>query len=137
MVVGANSYGSRIQHATAWVLRETTRPMLGFRRFERQVKEGVGRVTVRVERYGRTDRAVTVRYRTRSDTAMAGKDFVSTSGEVRFAPGVTSRSFTVKILNDRRAEGNEDLVLTLSRPSRPGLLGSPSRTEIRITKNDH
>ena len=136
VVVGANSYGSRTQYATAWVLRETTGPMLGFRRFERQVVEGVGRVTVRVERYGSTDRAVTVRYRTRSDTASAGKDFVSTSGELRFAPGVTSRSFTLKILNDRRAEKNEDLVLTLSRPSRPVKLGSPSWTEVRITRND-
>ena len=136
VVVGANTYRSRTQYATAWVLRETTRPMLTFQRFEHQVGEGVGRVTVRVERYGSTDRAVTVRYRTHSSTATAGKDFVSTSGELRFAPGVTSRSFSLKILNDRRAEKNEDLVLTLSRPSRPGLLGSPSWTEVRITKND-
>ncbi len=110
--------------------------MLAFRRFEQEVGEGAGRVRVRVERYGRTDRAVTVRYRTRSATATAGKDFVSTSGELRFAPGVTSRSFRVKILDDRRAERNEDLVLILSRPGRPAALGSPSWTELRITKND-
>jgi hypothetical protein len=42
----------------------------------------------------------------------------------------------VKILNDRRAERHEDLVLVLSRPSRPALLGSPRWTELRITKND-
>ena len=137
VVVGTRYYGaSRTPYATAWVLRETTRPMLGFRRYAHEVKEGVGRVTVRVERYGRTDRAVTVRYRTRAGTATAGKDFVSTSGKLRFPAGVTSRSFTVKILNDRRAERNEDLVLSLSRPSRPGLLGSPSWSELRIATND-
>jgi probable HAF family extracellular repeat protein len=137
VVVGSRTYGSsRKYYATAWVLRETSRPMFGFRRFQDQVKEGVGRVRVRVERYGRTDRAVTVRYRTRSSTATAGKDFVSASGKLRFAPGVTSRSFRVKILNDRRAERHEDLVLQLSRPSRPAVLGSPRWTELRIAKND-
>ncbi len=136
VVVGSQVYGPQRSSATAWVLRETTRPMLAFQRFEQQAKEGAGRVTVRVERYGRTDRAVTVRYRTRSSTAKAGRDFVSTKGVLRFAPGVTSRSFRVKILNDRRAEGHEDLVLLLSRPSKPALLGSPSWTELRITKND-
>lgn len=136
VVVGAKRYGSQSLYATAWVLRETSRPMLAFRRFDRQVKEGVGRVKVVVERYGRTDRAVSVRYRTRSGTATAGKDFVSTSGELRFSAGTTRRSFTVKVLNDRRAETGENILLTLSRPSGTALLGSTPWTEVRITKND-
>ncbi|HET7735759.1 MAG TPA: Calx-beta domain-containing protein [Nocardioidaceae bacterium] len=137
VVVGSTIVdGAGTQRPTAWVLQETGQPLFAFHRSEHQVKEGVGRAAIRVERYGSTDRGVTVRYRTRSASATAGKDFVSTSGELRFAAGVTSRSFTLKVLNDRRAEKNEDLVLTLSRPSAPAQLGSPSWTEIRITKND-
>jgi hypothetical protein len=135
VVVGRASHGAA-ERATAWVLRETTRPMVAFQRFERAVKEGVGRATVRVTRSGRTDRAVTVRYRTRSDTAKAGHDFVATSGKLRFARGVTSRSFSVKILDDRRREKKEYLLLTLSSPSSPAVLGTPSWAQLRIKAND-
>jgi hypothetical protein len=124
------------QRATAWVLRETNRPMFAFQRFDHGVKEGVGRATVRVTRYGRTDRAVIVRYRTRSDTAKAGQDFVRRSGKLRFARGVTQQKFTVKILNDRWDEEQESLLLILSRPSSPAVLGSPSWSQLRIEDND-
>ncbi len=137
VVVGWADEGNRDYTATAWLLGETTRPMVAFRRVHHKVKEGVGRVTVRVTRYGRTDRAVTVRFRTRSDTAKAGKDFVARSGTLRFAKGVTRRSFKVKILNDQRRERDEDLVLKLSGPSSPALLGTPKWSQVRIRDNDH
>ena len=135
VVVGADSYGSA-SRATAWVVRETTRPMFAFRRLDQGVKEHVGRVRIQVIRYGRTNRAVSVRYRTRSDSAKAGKDFVATSGKLRFAKGVTRRSFTVKIKNDRAPEYAEYFVLTLSRPSGPAVLGTPNWTNLRINKSD-
>ncbi|MDP3890856.1 Calx-beta domain-containing protein, partial [Nocardioides sp.] len=128
--------GRSAQHATAWVLRNTSQPMFAFRHFDRRVKEGAGRVTIRVTRYGRTDRDVTVRYRTRSDTAKAGQDFVATSGKLRFARGVTQRKLQVRIIDDRRREGNEHLLLTLSRPSSPALLGSPHWSQLLIKAND-
>lgn len=135
VVVGTNSHGSA-SRATAWVLRETTRPMFAFRRLGRGVKENAGRVRIQVTRYGRTNRAVSVRFRTRSDTAKAGQDFAATSGKLRFGRGVTRRSFTVKILNDRRREPAEYLVLTLSRPSCPAVLGTPNWSNLRINHSD-
>lgn len=135
VVVGETRHAGATR-ATAWTLRQTTRPMLAFRRIDLPVKEGVGRVTVRVDRYGRTDRAVNVHYRTRGGTARAGKDFVSTSGTLHFPAGVTSRRFKVTIRNDRRSEYEEDLMLILSRPSRPALLGTPSWSHLRIRPND-
>lgn len=135
-VVAGHTVTKAGKHATAWVLRETTRPMIAFQRFERRVKEGVGRATIRVTRQGRTDRAVTVRYRTRGATAKAGEDFVATSGKLRFPRGVTRRSFTVKILNDQLREKDEYLLLTLSSPSSPALLGSPNWSQLRIKYND-
>ena len=77
-----------------------------------------------------------MRYRTRSDTAKTGQDFVATSGMLRFPRGVTQRNFKVKILNDRRREGKEYLLLTLSRPSSPALLGTPNWSQLRIKAND-
>lgn len=135
VVVGVDSYGSA-SRATAWTVRQTTRPMFAFRRLDPGVKENVGRVRIQVVRYGRTNRAVSVRYRTRSDSAKAGKDFVATSGKLRFAKGVTRRSFTVRIKNDRRQERAEYLVLTLSRPSGPAVLGTPHWSNLRINKSD-
>lgn len=136
VVVGFANPSGDSRRPTAWVLRATTRPMFAFRHFDRWVKEGVGRATIRVTRSGRTDRAVTVRYRTHSDTATAGQDFRATSGKLRFPRGVTRRSFKVKILNDRRPEGREFLLLSLYRPSSPALLGSPGWSEMRIRASD-
>ena len=136
VVVGWATYASG-SHATAWILRETTRPMIAFGRLDQQVKESAGRVTVEVIRYGDTDRAVTVRYRTRGQTAEAGQDFEATSGKLRFAPGTTSRSFTVRVTNDNRRERKKEfLLMTLSRPGSPALLGSPKWSQLRIRDND-
>ena len=134
VVVGSAYHGSA-SRATAWVLRRTTRPMLAFRHLHRGVKESTGRVRIAVTRHGRTDRAVSVRYRTRSDGATAGKDFTSTSGKLHFPRGVTRRSFTVKIVNDRRTERAEYLVLELSHPTTPAVLGTPSWSNLRINAN--
>ncbi len=84
---------------------------------------------VRVTRYGRLNRAVTVRYRTRDDsprddTARAGQDFVAASGTLRFPRGVTRRTFTVRIKDDRLRENDEYVGLTLVSPSKPAVLGA-------------
>lgn len=125
------------RRATVWILRRTARPMIAFRSLDHLVKEGAGRVSIKVTRYGRTDRAVTVRYRTQSDIARAGQDFATTSGKLRFGRGVTTRTFTVRILNDRRSEAEEGLLLRLSHPGGPALLGTPDWAHLRIRPSDH
>jgi len=135
VAVGTSDRGPA-DRATAWVLRETIRPQFAFRRLERRVQEGVGRVAIRVTRYGRTDRAVTVRYRTHHDTAVTGKDFVGAKGTLRFPAGVTQRRFTVKILDDRRGEAAEYLFLGLSHPSDPARIGRLGWSQVRIAASD-
>lgn len=124
------------RRATAWILRRTTRPMIAFSSLDNLVKEGAGRAIVKVTRYGRTDRAVTVRYRTQSDAARAGQDFVTTSGKLHFGRGVTTRTVTVRILDDKRRERDEGLLLRLSSPSGPALLGTPDWAHLRIRPSD-
>jgi chitinase len=57
---------------------------------------------------------VTVSYATADGTALAGSDYVATSGTLTFAPGVTSQSVTVPIIGDRVAEPTETFRLVFS-----------------------
>ncbi|MBB6626901.1 hypothetical protein H5V45_06160 [Nocardioides sp. KIGAM211] len=124
------------RRATAWILRRTTRPVIAFRSLDQVVEEGARRATVKVTRYGRTDRAVTVRYRTQNGVARAGQDFRATSGTLRFGRGVTTRTITVRILDDRRREPEEGLLLRLSSPGGGALLGTPDFAHLRIQPSD-
>src|SRR5258708_34754971 len=54
----------------------------------------------------------------------------------RFGPGVTSKSFTVLLIDDVYVEGNETLNLTLSNPAGAAVLGSPSTAVLTIADND-
>ena len=55
-------------------------------------------------------------YATSDGTATAGADYEAVSGAVRFAPGETQKTVSVRVLNDAHDEGSETLTLTLSRP---------------------
>ena len=59
---------------------------------------------------------VTVGYSTASSSAQAGEDFVSTSGTVVFAPGLTQQTFNVEIVGDTDYEPDEIFRVTLSNP---------------------
>jgi hypothetical protein len=60
------------------------------------------------------DQAVTVNYATYSNSATAGTDYVATSGTLTFAPGQTSRTFTVAIKGDKQKESHESFYVLLS-----------------------
>src|SRR6185503_1533191 len=57
---------------------------------------------------------VTVNFATANDTAIAGTDYVATSGQVTFAPGETQKSVVVSIIGDTVDETAETLFLDLS-----------------------
>ena len=61
-------------------------------------------------------RAVTVSYRTVDGTAVAGSDYKSASGELRFEPGEAARTVTVETLADELAEDTEQFTVELSAP---------------------
>jgi hypothetical protein len=61
--------------------------------------------------------AVTVDYRTLSDTAIADVDFIPISGTFRFEPGQTEAKFEIQLINDSLVEGYEDLKFELKNPS--------------------
>jgi hypothetical protein len=60
---------------------------------------------------------VTVGFATASGTATAGSDYLSTSGTLTFAPGVTSQVVTVSVVGDTSVELDETFFVNLSNPS--------------------
>ena len=66
---------------------------------------------------------------------MAGTDYTNSSGTLTFAPGQTSRTFTVPIINDTADESNEELGLRLGNPV-GATLGAQVTTALRIIDDD-
>ena len=100
------------------------------------VKENAGAVTITVRLNAASSLPVSVDYATVTDgTATAGADYTATSGTLAFAPGETSKTFSVTINDDLLKESSETVKLTLSNPANAGL-GTPSNATITITDND-
>lgn len=72
-------------------------------------------------------KTVTVSYQTNNGSAIAGSDFLGTSGMLTFAPGTTAQTIVVPIVGDTVAEGNETFSVSLSRPTN-AVIGSTSAT---------
>jgi uncharacterized repeat protein (TIGR01451 family)/uncharacterized delta-60 repeat protein len=72
-----------------------------------------------------------------NDNAVPGVDYGPTSGTLNFSNGVTLRSFTVQILNNRQIEGDRTFSINLSNPTggAPGVaqLIPPSTASVTIT----
>ena len=60
---------------------------------------------------------MTVAYATAPGTATAGSDYVTKSGTLTFAAGVTSQTITVVVNGDKTKEANETFKVTLSAPA--------------------
>ena len=81
-----------------------------------RVREAEGAaLSFRVTLDAAQDSTVSVRYATADGTAVAGADYETASGVVRFAPGETAKTVSVAVLNDAHDEGSETLTLALSR----------------------
>ncbi len=75
---------------------------------------------------------LTVQYVTSNGTATSGSDYTSTSGTLTFAPGVTSQTINIPILNDAVSEADETFTLTLTNPSN-GTLGPVTSVATTLT----
>jgi hypothetical protein len=109
---------------------------LAFKTLNFTVGESGPTATITVNRTGNTAYAVGVSYATSNNTATAGLDYVATSGTLSFAPGQTSRTFTIPIINDTAQDGNQSVNLTLSNPTGGAVLGQGKRAILTITDND-
>jgi uncharacterized repeat protein (TIGR01451 family) len=110
------------------------------------VSEAAGRATITVTRIGDTSGSATVDYHTIDDpaavrcdvinhTAYARCDYATTLDTLTFAPGETSKTFAIPIIDDSYAEGNETFQVALSNASGASL-GSPATATVTIIDND-
>lgn len=78
--------------------------------------ENNGSLPVTVLREGGLTGTTTVNYTTVDGTATAGTDYAASVGTLSFAPGESSKTINIPIINDNVFEGNETLSLVLSNP---------------------
>jgi Ca2+-binding RTX toxin-like protein len=84
-----------------------------------------------VTRTGDLSGQATVRYDTVDGTATAGSDYLPANGSVTFAPGESSKTIAVNVINDLTPEADETLTVTLT-ASAPAGLGVPATAALTI-----
>ena len=77
------------------------------------VNEAAGTMTFTVTLSAASGLAVTADFATSNGTATASADYTSTLGTLVFAPGVTSQTINVPILDDSIFESSESFTVTL------------------------
>lgn len=105
------------------------------------ISEGVGHIDVTITRAGDASGTATVNFNTFDESqpghASQKSDYEIALGKVTFAPGETSKTVRILIVNDVFVEGDETINLALSNPTGAGVgLGSPNVTELKITDNE-
>ncbi|MCB0154166.1 MAG: hypothetical protein KDF65_05160, partial [Anaerolineae bacterium] len=79
---------------------------------------------------------ITVNYSTSNSSATAPADYAASGGTLTFAPGQTSQTFSVPIVDDLLDELDETLTLSLSAAVNAEL-GSPNPANLTIIDNDN
>lgn len=91
--------------------------------------ESSGSAAIQVYRFGAIAQTSSVRFLTHEETAVAGQDYEAVDTQLGFAPGETSRTITVPLLDDPHPEGTESFAAELRWP-----ISSPSPSPNSITK---
>jgi uncharacterized repeat protein (TIGR01451 family)/uncharacterized delta-60 repeat protein len=99
-------------------------------------ENGSGSVALTVLRPNGTNATTTVNYATTNGTAIAGTNYIGTSGTLSFAPGETIKSFSIGILDDPRVTGDLNFNVNLFNPSAPAQLQAPSTASVVVLDSD-
>ncbi len=122
--------------ATVGIIDSEPAGVIQFARTEYLTSERSGSVIITVVRTEGTEGVVTVDYSTRDGTARAGLDYTAASGTLKFAPWEKSKSFPVRILEDKEQEGPETFSVLLSSPTGGAVLGTRNMTWVTIGDNE-
>jgi glucose/arabinose dehydrogenase len=106
--------------------------------------EGSGSATITVQRLATTAGPMTVDYAIVAGTATAspaaGADFTGPggllTGTLTFSPGQASKTFTIPIVDDTRAEPGETVLLSLHNPTAGAVLGDQPTAVLTILSPD-
>jgi hypothetical protein len=100
------------------------------------VVESAGHLTVTVTRTGNTAIPASVSFSTSDGTASQKSDYIIAFGTLDFAPGDTSKTFDVLLIDDAFVEPDETFTINLSTPTNDFSLGVPNSLTVTITDND-
>ena len=92
-------------------------PSVQFEMANYTVDEGAGKVTLNVTLSGASALPATVDFATGGGTAVPNVDYVAKTGTLNFAPGQTTQSFEVTIIDDDILDAGETFNVTLSNPT--------------------
>jgi hypothetical protein len=109
---------------------------LGFSTTGFDIGEGTSNASINVTRTGGSEGTVRVSYTTEDGSAVAGSDYVATSGQLTFEDGETSKTISVTITNDQIGEAADTFTVSLSDPTGGASLGANTEVEVRILDND-
>ena len=132
------------EHGLFGALNPTTASatsLIQFATDEFVIGEDTGHIDISVTRAGDASGSATVNFNTfdesQPDHASQKSDYEIALGKLTFAPGETSKTFRILIVNDTFDENDETIDLALSNPTGSGAgLGSPNHAEIKILDND-
>jgi uncharacterized protein (TIGR03118 family) len=132
------------EHGLFGSLKPTTASatsLIQFSTDEYAISEGGGHIDITVTRNGDASGTASINYNTFDESqpghASQKSDYEIALGSVTFAPGETSKTFRILIVNDNFVEGDETVSLALSNPTGSGVgLGSPNSAELTILDND-
>ncbi len=115
--------GALISNGTGYGTIQDDEPRLSINSVSlKEGQSGTSLMTFTVTLSAAYDQTVTVNYATHDSSATAGSDYVAASGTLTFAPGQTTKTFTVSIKGDKQKEANESFYVLLSGASSNALI---------------
>jgi hypothetical protein len=101
------------------------------------VAENAGNARLLVKRVGSTEAALAIQYATQDGTALAGSDYVSTSGDLNWAAGNAEiKTINVEIVDDTTAEQPERFKVQLQNAAGDALPGRSSAPIVILDSMD-
>jgi hypothetical protein len=97
--------------------------------------ESATTLTFTVTRTGATNGTSTVTYNTSATSASPGTDYTAATGTLTFAPGDTTKTVNISVLNDSVVESNESFKFILSSPT-GAVLGILNTITITLVDDD-
>ncbi len=109
---------------------------IGFSRSSFDVDEGAGFADLTVTRSGGLGVQATVNYSTSDGTAIAGINYVATTGGVTFNVGEVSKTIKIPIIDDPTTNPTLFFAVTLTSPDGTGFVGGIGQATVNIIDND-
>lgn len=91
-----------------------------------------GKAVVTVQRVGGASGTVTVNYATADNTAKSGTEYTSTSGQLTFLPGESSKTISVPLNTSAIISSDKNFTISLSGVSSGGSLTDPIATTVNL-----